>query len=82
MGQTSAERQRAYRERHADGAERINALVSPHAKRTLQRLARHRRQTQRQVLESLLAEAEANTVDALASTADYYRDIGASRSEA
>jgi len=55
---TTAERQRAYRERHANAAERINMLVSVSAKRALERLAKHNGQTQRAVLEDLLSAAE------------------------
>jgi len=61
---TSAERQAAYRQRHlAEGdAERLNVIVSTTAKRKLERLARHRGETQRAVLEALLAEAENRAV--------------------
>ena len=61
MVKTSAERQAAYRARHLkEGeAERINMVVSLSAAMILRRLATHRGITQRQVLESLLVEAQA-----------------------
>lgn len=67
IGQTTAERQRAYRQRHLkEGlAERLNMTVSVSAKRQLERLARHHGTTQRAVLELLLAEAEAIVADDL-----------------
>lgn len=63
MAKTSAERQAAYRARHLkDGeGERINMVVSLGAAMALRRLAAHRGNTQRQVLENLLAEAQAAT---------------------
>lgn len=61
MGMTAAERQRAYRHRHlVEGqGERLNLIVGVSAKRQLERLARHRQQSQRAILERLLADAEA-----------------------
>lgn len=62
MAQTSAERQRAYRERHlkaidATGA-RLSMVVRYDAKLTLERLASCYSVTQAGILEHLLSEAE------------------------
>jgi hypothetical protein len=69
MGQSNAERQRAYRERHlkaTDGqGERINIVVSLHAKRQLERLAHCYGVTQRAMLERVLADAERSLLDSL-----------------
>jgi len=72
---TSAERQRAYRERHAEAAERINMLVSIGAKRALERLARHRGQTQRAVLEEVLGAAECAVLETVENTSVYYDGV-------
>lgn len=73
MAMTGAQRQQAYRRRHlAEGnAERLNVVVSAQAKRQLERLAKHRDATQREVLESVLAQAERRTDLRLNCTADY-----------
>ncbi|WP_440997649.1 RepB family protein [Arhodomonas sp. SL1] len=67
MAMSDAERQRAYRQRQLkEGtADRINMVVSAHAKAALARLARHRGETQRATLEAIISEAEGNTVEAL-----------------
>lgn len=75
MTKSSAERQRAYRERQAETAERLSMLVSVPAKRALERLARHRGETQRAVLEELLRDAERAVVDSLTFTATYYDGV-------
>lgn len=77
MGMTSAERQRAYRQRHLkDGIrERINLVVSVSTKRKLERLARHYGVTQVAMLERLLAQAEREVVDVLEHQAAYYDGI-------
>jgi hypothetical protein len=72
---TSAERQRAYRERHAEAAKRINMLVSVSSKRALERLARHRGQTQRAVLEDVLGAAERAVLDVFENTSAYYDGV-------
>ena len=62
MAKTNAERQAAYRARHlhSDDAqgERLNTIVSLHAKRKLERLAACYGVTQRALLEQLLKDAE------------------------
>jgi hypothetical protein len=69
MARTNAERQAAYRRRHLkdlDGAlERLNMLVSLHAKRRLERLAACYGVTQRSLLEEILAAAERAALDRL-----------------
>jgi hypothetical protein len=72
MAKTPAERQREYRRRHR---ERINLALTPHAKAALGRLARHRGETQKAVLEQLIADAERATVDQLADPGSYYDDV-------
>ncbi|MEX0709407.1 MAG: RepB family protein [Woeseia sp.] len=74
MAQSAAERQRAYGRRHLDegNAERLNVVVRVQAKRQLERLARRRGVTQRELLEMLLAAAERRVVARLADTARYY----------
>lgn len=75
MGMTSAERQRAYRQRRQDDAERLNMVVSVSAKRQLERLARHHGVAQRVMLERLLADAERAVVDELKDPGDYYDGV-------
>lgn len=82
MAKSNAEIQAAYRQRHlkdeAGKCERINTLVSVHAKRALERLATHYGVTQREALERLLAKAEkavANKLDGQQQT-DYYEKRG------
>ena len=77
--QSNAERQAAYRQRHlrdVDGrGERINMVVTVHAKAQLERLARHYGATQREVLARVLADAEGKVVDRLSRGEEkaYYR---------
>jgi len=77
MGQSNADRQRAYRECHlqsVDGlGERLNMVISVHAKACLKRLARHHGQSQRQVLEALLVAAERAVLEGLADKSEYER---------
>jgi hypothetical protein len=78
MPKTNAERQAAYRRRHLKEMngmlERLNMLLSLHAKRQLERLAACYGVTQRRFLERLLAEAERAALDRLPANAqdDYY----------
>lgn len=62
MARSSAERQREYRQRRAtagdNGDRRLSMWVSTGTSLALQRLARHRGVTQRQVLEELVAQAD------------------------
>jgi hypothetical protein len=72
---SNAERQRAYRERHAgQGGGRINMAVSAHAEAALRRLAAHQGLTARAMLERLLTEAEGELVQGLPAKAQkqYY----------
>lgn len=63
MALTNAERQAAYRQKHLLGedgrCERLNVVLDLSAKRALERLASAYGLTQRQILERVLAEAEA-----------------------
>jgi hypothetical protein len=78
MPKTNAERQAAYRRRHLKEMngmlERLNMMLSLHAKRQLERLAAGYGVTQRELLERLLAEAERAALDTLPANAqdDYY----------
>ncbi len=69
MGKSNAERQAAYRERHFKcldgGLERLNLAVSVPAKAQLERLATRYAVTQREVIESLLAQAERRLLESL-----------------
>jgi hypothetical protein len=69
MPRTNAERQAAYRQRHLKEMngmlERLNMMLSLHAKRQLERLAAGYGVTQRKLLERLLAEAERAALDTL-----------------
>jgi hypothetical protein len=69
MGKSNAQRQAAYRQRHLKavdaGLERVNLLVSVHAKQQLERLTACYGVTQRTMLERLLADAERACLDAL-----------------
>ena len=72
MRKSNAQRQRAYRDRHLkltdepdDLLERINQMVSLHAKNTLKRLASYYGVTQRTILESAIANAEHALFDTL-----------------
>lgn len=60
MAMTNAEKQAAYRIRklkEGDG-ERLQAVISLHAKRALERLARHHGATQAALLERLILEEQ------------------------
>lgn len=65
MAQTSAERQRAFRARRLDDSTRLDVMLGAHAAAALDRLARHRGHSKRQVLEALLAEADSATIEGL-----------------
>ncbi len=72
MRKSNAQRQRAYRDRHLkltdapyDMLERINQMVSLHAKNALKRLASYYGVTQRAILESAIANAERTLFDTL-----------------
>ena len=71
MAQSNAQRQAAYRARHLKDengtGERISLLVAVHAKRALERLATHYAVTQRSMLQTLIADAEAALVATLPS---------------
>lgn len=72
MAMTSTERQRAYRVRQAEQAERLSVLVSVQAKRQLERIARQHGISQRATLEMLLAHEERSLLAQLDDTAPYY----------
>lgn len=70
MAKSAAERQREYRERKLrslDGEqhERLQVVVSIHAKRALERLARYYSVTQREALERAVADAQSRVLDGL-----------------
>ena len=72
MGKSNAERQAAYRARHfhsVDGGfERLNLAVSIPAKAQLERLAACYAVTKREVIESLLRQAERRLLESLPAT--------------
>jgi macrodomain Ter protein organizer (MatP/YcbG family) len=72
MAKSSAERQRAYRERHfvsiEGGRERLCIDVSVGAKARLERLANYYGKTQRGVIELLLDQAEKEVTRGLSGT--------------
>jgi hypothetical protein len=80
MVTSNASRQSAYRKRHLQDeeghCERINQVVSLHAKRALERLAKCYGVTQRALLERLLVDAETETVNRVSlypnGQAEYY----------
>lgn len=80
MVKTNAELQRAYRQRHlhdVDGnSERLDTLITITSKQALQRMASHLGATQRTVLESLIAKAEADLLVSLGAKGQrqYYED--------
>ncbi|MBM3394487.1 MAG: hypothetical protein FJY37_07640 [Betaproteobacteria bacterium] len=79
MGQSNAERQAAYRARHfnaMDGElERLNLALAVPAKARLERLASCYAVTQREVIETLLAQAERRLLESLPATdQDRYLD--------
>ncbi len=84
MAWTGPIRQAAYRQRHlydVDGkGERINMVVTVHAKAQLERLARHYNVAQRVLLIRVLAEADRKIVDKLNRVEEnvYYRSINGS----
>jgi len=69
MGMSNAERQAAYRTRHFKaidgGLERLNLAVSVATKARLMRMASCYAVTQREVIESLLAQAERRLLESL-----------------
>ena len=75
MAKTVAERQREYRQRHSEDGERINMAVDAHAKRALERLARHHGLSQRAMLERVLSEAESALVGSLEDLGAYYEGV-------
>ena len=70
MAKSNVERQAAYRRRNLKSeegkGERLDVVIDLHAKRALERLARHQGITLRAMLEKLLIEAEQAIVDKLA----------------
>ncbi len=78
MAQSNAERQAAYRTRHLKDenatGERLNLLVDIHAKRALERLAIRYSVTQRDMLQTLITDAEKALVNTLSSNeqSSYY----------
>lgn len=66
MAMNNAERQRQYRKRHlhADDSqgERLNMIISFHAKWALARMAAYHNKTQKALLEQLLLDAESRLV--------------------
>lgn len=77
MGKTAAQRQREYRERHAETGERLNMAVSATTKRSLERMARHQGCSQREALERILLNAERALVDSLDDPGAYYDSVTA-----
>ncbi len=69
MAQTSAERQRAYRERHLKAIDatgsRLGTVVRYNTKLTIERLASCYSVTQVRILEHLLSEAEKSLLEKL-----------------
>ncbi|MCM8595335.1 hypothetical protein [Accumulibacter sp.] len=67
MAKSNAQRQSAYRQRHLNDengqAQRLNLVLSAHAKRALERLAACYAVTQRELLECLLRDAESAAID-------------------
>ncbi len=80
MAINNAERQRQYRQRHLQDAEgqgeRLNMIISFHAKWALARMAAHRNITQKALLEQLLLDAESQLVSNLSprKQSRYYDD--------
>jgi hypothetical protein len=71
MPMTSAEKQRAYRERHLgfNGEKsRVQLVLSVHAKFQLERLARHKGYSVTTLVEELAAEVERRIIDRMTST--------------
>lgn len=73
MGLTAAERQRRYVQRHLkDGTEsRVSLVLSSSAHAALARLAKHRGVSRRALIESLLADAERQVLEASADAGGY-----------
>ncbi len=86
MGKTNAQRQAAYRARHFmavdGGLERLSLAVSVPTKAQLERLAFCYAVTQREVIESLLAQAERRLLETLPASeqSQYYDQSEALRS--
>jgi hypothetical protein len=76
MPLTNAERQRAYRERHLDAGNkmRIQLFLSLHARKQLDRLARHKHYTVTALIEEWAASAERRATAGLSGKAlkSYY----------
>ncbi len=70
MAKSNAEIQKAYRDRQREQAlgERLNIILNVTAKRQLERLARHQGKTQREVLEAILGQTEADIMASLNKT--------------
>jgi hypothetical protein len=85
--EANARRQKAYRARmrEVDGpmVEWLKTVVDLHAKRALERLARHYGVTQRAALERMIAETESREIAAMETSrqADYYRDRALRRND-
>lgn len=77
MAMTTAERQRAYRERNIKNGtkENLHLVVEVGTKRQLERLARHHGITQVAMLERLLSNAESNVLDGIGNIAEYYDGV-------
>ena len=80
MAINNAERQRQYRQRHLQDAEgrgeRLNMIISFHAKWALARMAAYHNKTQKALLEQLLLDAESQLVSNLSprKQSSYYDD--------
>lgn len=75
MALTNADHQRAYRQRKAaEGAGRLTAMVSAETRAQLARLARHAGESQQDVLERLIAKAEADVLRRVKDKAGYFED--------
>lgn len=74
MAKSNAERQRAYRKRHAETADRINFVIDPTAKISLDRLASCYTVTQRAMLERIISGAEQRLLSELSGSEqnEYY----------
>jgi len=78
MALTNAQKQAIYRQKHLkDGdQERLQAVVSLHTKRALERLSRHLGLTQAATLDQIISEAQKTLLSGLSGEeqAHYYRD--------
>jgi hypothetical protein len=81
MARSAAERQRDYRRRRAtagsNGERRLSTWVSTGVALAMQRLARHRGLSQRQLLEQVIAKAESEAISSMGD-ADLEAYLGAS----